>query len=145
MTDPLARFDDAFCPVPPPPRSAAFYNGDYYLTVPDGSVRLFRVTTQYQDSDFMPGRRLIAERVGPDGSTDFERFGTVDDRGVHPWKRWRDSRRHELGAILWDLARGELLEGYSFRCVRRCLACNRVLNDPQSAEAGIGPECARKP
>lgn len=42
----------------------------------------------------------------------------------------------------WDAARGELEA--LLHHLQRCRCCGRILTDPASITAGIGPECNRK-
>lgn len=147
----LKIFDDA-APVSretPEPirREARIYNGFYTLTFPDGSHRTFRVHTKKADAKFAPGKRIISILIGPQNTTDYEGFGFVSETGVTVWKSKRGpkdipSKLESYAGIIWDLATGEAIDGYSLHVSRRCLRCNRELTDPESIERGIGPVCS---
>lgn len=109
-----------------------------------GAWRTFRVRTQPDDANFMPGRRLVSLLAGPDNSFDFIAFGYVDDNGkIVLWKKHRGSAFYEwVAAYLVNTAAyaekvDTLFEG-------RCRKCNRALTTPESITSGIGPVCAGK-
>lgn len=117
-------------------------NGFFTLTFPDGSHRTFRVRTE--PSGGLKGKRTIALLIGPDNSSDYEGFAFLEDAGPKVWKRFTGHKQEQHAAILWELAKGEKLEGYELAVSRRCLACNRPLTTKQSIELNYGPLCAER-
>ena len=147
----LADLDDAFETAAAdrmsPDRFAALpaqwlANGFYTVTFPDGSHKTFRV--RLEQHGVHRWSRTLAVLIGPDNSTDYECHGLVTDTGFRLWKRFAGGKPAEHAAILWMLARGELLDGYDLQLSKRCLRCNRPLTTPESLERGIGPECEQR-
>lgn len=145
---PLEAFDDAFAAGPPPlPASPAIPNGIYTLILPDGGHATFRVWTRRPTAKFKPGERVIGLLIGPDNTADYEMFGEVTEQGIKVWKRFAGHAQDYHAAIIWQLVSGDDFyrgAGFDLQVSKRCLRCNRELTTPESLEAGIGPECARK-
>lgn len=117
-------------------------NGYFTLTLPDGSHRTFRVWTQNAEAKFCPGRRLIGMLIGPDNTADYEGFGFVEESGVVPWKRFKNTKQEVYAGILWEIVvEGREVEGCEVMESKRCLVCNRTLTDDVSISRGIGPTC----
>ena len=92
----------------------------------------------------------------------WEKYRGHDSRlpldGYHYQKRPGWSAQEQKIAIFLDLAlrkianeaRGEVSHshfegsGYQIQRTSRCVACNRELSDPSSAELGVGPECVKE-
>lgn len=144
----LSQFDDAFAgpTAATIPATSVIPNGIYTLRFPCGSHRTFRVFTMREDARFAPGKRVIAMLIGPEnaGFSDYEKFGWVDDAGIHVWKRFQNQKQAEYARLLWMLATGCEGDGYELLISKRCLRCNRTLTTPESIEMGIGPECREK-
>ena len=127
---------DSFTPV--------LANGFHTLALPDGSHRTFRVHTQNAKAKFAPGRRIISILIGPENTSDYEKFGWVDESGIKVWKRWQGKKQEEYATVIWKIAGGEVIEGYDLHTSQRCLVCNRELTTVESISRGIGPECWAK-
>ena len=117
-------------------------NGMFTLTFPSGEHRTFRIRTEPSGS--LKGKRTIALLIGPDTSNDFEGFAFLENDGPKVWKRFKNHKQATHVAILWDLVRGEELDGYGFEVSKKCLACNRPLTTPQSIVDGYGPTCRER-
>jgi hypothetical protein len=115
-------------------------NGYYTLTLPCGTHRTFRLYTQQKGE--LAGKRIIGLLIGPDNTADYEDFAFVMSAGPKVWKRFANQRQAELLALVWDIARGEALDGHELKIDKRCIACNRVLTTPESIDLGYGPVCA---
>lgn len=114
-------------------------NGYYTLTLPCGTHRTFRLYTQQRGP--MAGKRIIGLLIGPDNTADYEDFAFVFPGEILVWKRFANQKQAEYAALVWDLARGERIDGHDLTVSRRCLICNRVLTTPESYARGIGPVC----
>lgn len=117
-------------------------NGFYTMTFPDGSHRTFRIRTE--PGGKLKGKRTIALLIGPDNTDEYESFAFIEESGPAIWKRFVKHKQAEHAALLWDLAKGELIEGYELRISKRCLACNRPLTTPESIDLGYGPLCRER-
>ena len=117
-------------------------NGFYTITFPDGSHRTFRIRTE--PGGKLKGKRTIALLIGPDNTDEYDSFAFIEDAGPSVWKRFQKQKQAEHAAILWDLAKGEKLEGYELMISKRCLACNHRLTSPESINDGYGPTCKER-
>lgn len=117
-------------------------NGFFTITFPDGSHRTFRIRTEPNGK--LKGKRTVALLIGPDNTSEFEGFAFLEENGPATWKRFKGHKQEEHAAILWDLAKGEKLEGYELLISKRCLACNYMLTTPESLGLGYGPTCAER-
>lgn len=116
-------------------------DGYFTVVLTSGERRTLRVTTVRSGN--LAGRRIVKYLAGPSNETDYVGFGFVDDDGVSLWKRYRDdSTLAEAVRVLWSdpLAAGK---GYALES-ENCFVCNRLLTEPESIEAGIGPVCREK-
>lgn len=115
-----------------------------FLTIefPDGSHRTFRVRLDRQGT--FSGRRTLALLVGPLNTDEYESVGLVERDGFNLWKRHRTGKVAEHAAILWRLAKGEVIEGYELLKSERCTICLRPLTDPESVRTRLGPTCRKK-
>lgn len=110
-----------------------------------GEHRTFRIWTQKEDAEFMPGRRLVGLLSGPDNESDYIAFGVLSESGdsIYLWKKHKGSKFFEwVAAALLDPVRFSDRVEFSFD--GRCRVCNRLLTDPFSVESGIGPKCAER-
>ena len=110
-----------------------------------GEHRTFRVWTQSEESDFMPGRRLVGLLSGPDNESDYIAFGVLSESGdvVHLWKKHKQSEFFRwVSAALLDPDR--FVDRVEFSFDGRCRRCNRLLTCPESVESGIGPVCSER-
>ena len=142
-------------PAPTPaPTPASTIEPDGW-TIPDGKYtvvigdehRTIRISTQDEDADFAPGKRIAAFLSGPDNYTNYTSFAFVDANGTATlWKRFRgDSILAQALAILLSGKEGAIngLRAYGMES-GHCGICGRELTAPESIEMGIGPVCAEK-
>lgn len=144
----LEKFDAAFRPAPPSASapvelkpSSRIPNGFYTLVLPGGEHRTFRIRTKRLTAKFAPGQRLLGMLTGPDNEADYQEFAFVTDEGFRTWNRYRGSDMMVLADVLWRLAIGESVAGYSLEVSKRCLVCNRRLTTPESIARQIGASC----
>ena len=58
------------------------------------------------------------------------------------WKRQRGTDFHKIAqAFLRIVYDG--IDGYRYELAKHCRVCNHTLTNPESIEAGIGPECSK--
>ena len=84
--------------------------------------------------------------TGPNNENDYEGFGFVKDDGrIILWRRARESRFFQSVAKMLEQP-DFYADRYGIECAteRRCLRCFRLLTDPVSLAAGLGPECRNK-
>lgn len=148
MSADLADLDDAFAaagrPVPAAELPQAWLpNGLFTLVFPCGTHKTLRVHTQREGP--LAGRRIVSLLVGPQNTDDYERVAELIPLppGFFVWKRFQTTRTADYVELLFLLARGEKIEGHELMVSIRCLKCNRVLSDPASIAANLGPECRR--
>ena len=89
--------------------------------------------------------------TGPDNTSSYTYLGLLDQlhgdvRLTRASRYNHDSKPYKV--LRWALSKvwsGESLpEGYEVKHEGRCGRCGRVLTTPDSIDAGIGPECAKK-
>lgn len=141
MATTLAKWDDDF-EGPGVHAAPVIHNGIYTLTLPDGGHRTWKIHTRKNHVKFAPGKRVISLLTGPDNESDYEMVGFVDDRGIKPWGRF--GHLGKFTDVIWRLATGELVDGYSLLVSGRCVRCNRTLTTEESIRRGIGDECWKK-
>mgnify|MGYP001325848046 CR=1 FL=1 len=131
--------------------SPSVKDGIYTVISPKGGHRTFRVRTQPDDSNFLPGNQVLALLVGPDNSNDYVQFGMLRPNGrFHCFRNRRGTEYEKLGqmveALLVNPAAGDRLRdaGYGVQESLRCFRCFRLLTTPESLERGYGPECWEK-
>lgn len=117
-------------------------NGFYTLTFPDGSHKTFRIRTE--KNGIFKGRRTIAILIGPDNSNDYDSFGFIEEDGPKVWTRLKNTRQAVYPQIIWDISKGEQIEGYELLVSTRCLICNRPLTKPSSINKNIGENCYKR-
>lgn len=111
----------------------------YFTVVRDGSHRTFRVRRQALDSQFAPGKVVVALLTGSDNTSSYTGIGFVGEASVTLWKKAQGKGLEEWLDVLLanpsDAGKAYALESGN------CFVCNRLLTDPESIEAGIGPVC----
>jgi hypothetical protein len=117
-------------------------NGFFTITFPDGSHRTFRIRTEPNGA--LKGKRTLGLLIGPDNTDEYESFAFIEDAGLSVWKRFAKHKQADHAAVLWALAKGEVIEGYELLISKRCLACNRPLTTADSIKLGYGPHCAER-
>lgn len=133
-------------------RAAKIFNGVKTIQSPNGEHRTLDISTQKEDANFAPGKRIISLLVGPNNNADYKGFGFVTDDGIRVWQKLRStdgkpSTYEWLGHMLWSLAtEGDASRfyrmGYRLLEENTCIKCNRRLSTPESILRGIGPVCA---
>ena len=58
------------------------------------------------------------------------------------WHKQRGTDLHKTAAA-WLRIITDGIEGYRFDLAKHCIKCNRLLTNPESIDAGIGPICAQ--
>lgn len=108
-----------------------------------------RITYNVQKMD---GRRgegwFVKALTGPGNTSDYQLFGFIWADGGFRW--WRKSRISQdaksVKGFRWffenAFEKGQLPEPCEFWHEGRCGRCNRVLTNPKSIAAGIGPKCS---
>jgi hypothetical protein len=106
-----------------------------------GTHRTFKVWTQSDDANFMPGKRLVGLLTGPDNTQCFRSFGVLGDDGqIYLWKKHRGQYFYEWAANAL-MHPDEVADQVDILFEGHCRRCNRVLTDPVSIEIGLGPTC----
>lgn len=91
---------------------------------------------------------FISVLTGPDNTSNYTYMGTLipSNGRVHPTAKSKiseDALSFKVASwalrVLW--MDQQLPDGYSARHAGRCCRCGRMLTDPESIEAGLGPEC----
>ena len=122
-------------------------DGFYTVIHPDGEYQTFRVRTQDEDNDFLPGVQILGYLSGSDNETNYTNFGHLNEYDgnltVRLWKRfsYREDLLDDAAVIINDPSAPR--EAYAEKS-GRCSRCNRTLTVPSSLHAGLGPECAKK-
>lgn len=125
----------------------AIHNGEYTVkSLRTGEHRTFRVRTWRRQDEKDPIKRSIELLTGLDNTSSYTGFGFVNEDRIVVWRRYRGTRFEKLARCFESL----VVEGAESRFAhqaevleaRHCLLCNRLLTEPQSIEAGIGPVCA---
>ena len=111
-----------------------------------GQHRTFRIRRQPDNAQFAPGQRVVSLLTGSDNENDYTGFGFVTDAGhICLWKKQRDSKTFiAYRNMLEDPIRYEDSHGLQYATEKRCRRCFRLLTDPVSIAAGMGPECRQK-
>lgn len=80
----------------------------------------------------------------------YKSFAFLKDGGMRVYKKQIGTETAKAGLVLVSLLRQDPLgqklteAGYTVLESRRCYRCQRLLTDPVSIEAGMGPECRSK-
>lgn len=135
----------------------AIFNGSHTLqNTRTGQHRTFLIKTIQQGK--LKGKRVVALLTGPDNTADYTRFAFVGDDGrIHVWRKFRGQNKRSAWdwyAIMLEMVviqhrpqwqeNGQQYGPYEHLLEGRCARCNRKLTHPDSAKAGIGPECASR-
>ncbi|MEU6362302.1 DUF6011 domain-containing protein [Streptomyces albidoflavus] len=103
-----------------------------------------RIRRQGAESKFRPGELIATYLSGPDNERSYTGFAHIDSRGRGwIWKKYADNARlrEALASVLGDQkAAGEAWARRS----KRCWKCALPLTTPESLDALMGRECARK-
>ena len=123
----------------------ASHNGKITIASPTGNHRTFSIKTQKVDSNFAPGKRVVALLNGPDNQSDYCGFGFISNNGqdINVWKKKQGGIFDQYAKMLLNPDKYQEL-GAEYLFSGTCRMCNRELTVPSSIESGIGPICAKK-
>jgi|SRR5665213_1554626 len=114
---------------------AGLKHGTYTVNGDEGHAT-FRISHQADDANFAPGKDIIGVMLGSDN----ERYTSI---GFVTEGRVRLFRKNVGVNHWWDAYLGELTADPEASLVAlNCRRCNRLLTEPESIAAGIGPVCA---
>ncbi len=123
---------------------------DGFYTVQHGtSHKTFRLKTQPADSDFAPGKQIIAYLRGTNNEADYTGFGFVIDGTIRPWKRFSSGGYEQIIQAARYLISGPAVShekaGLMYAMQSgNCYRCGRLLTTPESISLGLGPTCASR-
>ena len=131
-------------------RDSSFFSaGHAVFTVsnPGGEHYTYRIVQRDESSPF-----FVSLLTGPDNMSDYQYLGIYNPRTHQMYRTSKSSlgdSHTPVKVLRWALdmvASSRLLPpGYSIHHEGKCCRCGRRLTTPQSIEAGIGPECSRRP
>lgn len=127
------------------------HNGEVTIHNPrTGNHRTFRIQTQSDQSNFMPGCRIVSLLTGSDNETNYTPFGFANERfGVTVWKKYQSAKGQpptdweRYRNLLNDVA-GGMRAGLEYHISGACRRCNALLTTPRSIRLGIGPTCEKR-
>jgi hypothetical protein len=99
------------------------------------------------------GRRFVSILVGRDNTRTYLGFANIMNDKIVVWKNKQTPNGKGFYEICAKMLRSLFIEGEkspyqkqikSMEGAKRCIRCNRLLTDPESIEAGMGPECRGK-
>ncbi len=115
----------------------------FYTIAWQGQHRTFKVHRQPFDSNFAPGKQVISF-LASNGSV-YTGFGFLVNGQIVPWKRFRSGYDTIIAAAQFLVQSDHDAAGKMYaQQSGNCYVCNRLLTDPASIAAGIGPTCARR-
>jgi len=89
--------------------------------------------------------------TGPDNNSSYTYLGIYNPRNleVYPTEKSKYKKDSTIVKVIqWAVKRvasgKPVPEGYGIKHDGRCCRCRRRLTDPESIDAGIGPECAKR-
>lgn len=122
-------------------------NGSYTVILKSGKHITFKVETCRKGN--LTDKIIISYRTKMSNRLLYKGFGFVDGKLVHFWKRFKELHSTEFIARLQHAIR--ILQSDVYAAGKayaletgNCFVCHRELTNPESIEAGIGPECRRK-
>ena len=130
-----------------------FFGGKAIFTVSNdkGKHYTYKVAKAKANANFQGEMFFVNVMTGSDNLTDYTYMGILhkrDCRMVTTKKSKVDPGDVRYKTAQWAINKiltgTELPEGYAIRHAGRCCACGRLLTNPESIEAGIGPECAKR-
>ena len=120
----------------------------YYTSVfANGKHITFKIAIEKKST--LKGSRLIGYMVGTSNMGPYEKFGFVNGNFINVWKNFKANKPADLVARIeagLKILKGDFFAAgkeYAVR-YRNCFVCNRELTNPESVEAGIGPECRKR-
>ena len=109
--------------------------------------RTLRLRRQDADDVFMPGCLIVSKMTGSDNESHYSGIGHIKNGILTVWKKAAQDQQ-TVNAIVSALNKirvntEETGKAYAMRS-GKCWVCNRLLTNPESIQAGIGPECRKK-
>lgn len=133
-----------------PITSADFFKGGnalFTVANPTGDHYTFKIRQpKGEDKPF-----FVNLLTGPQNTSDYTYMGIYNptNNNVYLTKKSRyNDESTPVKVVRWAIHmivnNKELPAGYSIQHEGRCCRCGRTLTTPESVEAGIGPECAKR-
>lgn len=121
-------------------------DGYYTLVYPNGEHRTLRIKT-LKDGN-LEGKTIIGYLNGTDNVSQYKYFGFVSEEGLRFWRKFEETesveRRSRILKAYQTLSENPSEAGKTYALHSgNCFVCNRLLTNPESIEAGIGPECRK--
>jgi len=129
--------------------SEFFKGGNALFTVgnPTGEHYTFKIRQPKGDNK----PYFVSLLTGPQNDSDYTYLGIFNPIQMRVYLTKKSKYTEEstpVKVVRWAIqmvALGRLVpEGYTIQHEGRCCRCGRTLTTPESVEAGIGPECAKK-
>lgn len=142
--------------VPTTPRPAALApqkieDGCYTVVFKAGPFAGQHCTLRLQTpkDGFGDGQQVIAWMSGCNNEVHYTKFGFVDGARLKVWQRFTNNPETGMAILATRvlLSGEQSLEEARLACVKvagLCYKCGKLLSNPESIDAGIGPECRRK-
>lgn len=139
-------------PTAPVKNVSFFFGGKAIFTVSNNSGKhyTFKVSKAPSNPNFQGEMFFVSVMTGSDNLSDYTYMGVLHKRDcrmvttkkskISPGDVRYKTAQWAINKILTDT----LPEGYAVRHAGRCCACGRLLTNPESIDAGIGPECAKR-
>lgn len=113
-----------------------------------GQHRTFKIRTCRRG--VFKGKRVVSLLTGPNNNEagDWTGFAFASEFGVHVWSRLRGwsalPSNYDIFAKMIENPSRYIAKGSTYQVSTTCTKCGRVLTDPASIEANMGPECRKK-
>lgn len=122
-------------------------NGYYTSVFANGRHITFNIGIGKKPS--LKGKRVIGYMVGTNNTGRYEPFGFVNGNFINVFHNFKAEQPTELVARVeagLKILKGDFFAAGKEYAVRycNCFLCNRELTNPESVEAGIGPECRKR-
>src|SRR3990167_1873655 len=124
------------------PFNVATHNGIITIRNPvTGQHRTVKIATGKDGAT-----RWVSMLTGPDNERDYKTFGRIDNVGrvvvFRSILKDDGTRFYEGLANILNFPE-HFVDRLEFSFAGRCKRCNRLLTDPESIAAGMGPECRK--
>jgi hypothetical protein len=116
------------------PQAAPVIQKGFFTVQDDSGHRTYRVRMWKE-------KAVISLMRGQSNTSDYIGFGFIDGNELKIWRRCefdREMLARDFAAIIGDPQEAGLRYA---RESKNCMRCNRLLTEPTSLDAGIGPEC----
>lgn len=120
----------------------------YYTSV-FGNAKHITFKIEIGKKRSLKGKRIIGYMVGTSNTGPYEPFGFVHGNFINVFNTFRAQQPADLVSRVeagLKILKGDFFaagKAYAVR-YRNCFVCNRELTNPESVEAGIGPECLKR-